>query len=181
MPITITPETPRKLFTVAGISLEVPEPFNEGHVLTANEAKVLNQTYAENIRNNTAPMAKKAIADANDVVTDVDKAALQAKIDEYVASYEFGVRAAGTGEARIVDPIEKEANRLGKQIVKDALKAKGIKFTDVSTEKFNSLVKQVLDSANGEKIYKEAKRAVDARNKTASIDLDLGDLQGGQA
>ena len=45
--------------TIAGKPFTVEPKFEAGHVLTANEASTLNQTWFENLRNNFAPKAKE--------------------------------------------------------------------------------------------------------------------------
>ena len=45
-------DTPRKERTIAGITVQVIQPFAEGQVLTEATAAILNQTIAENFSNN---------------------------------------------------------------------------------------------------------------------------------
>jgi len=127
----ITDETPRQPFTVAGKTLSCPTPYTEGHVLTANEAAALNQTFVENIRNN---MAKK-VGDC----PDADEA--QRLIDEYVAVYEFGVRRSGGPKG---DPIEREAMAIAREKVREAIVAQGYKLKDFTAEKITELAQDTL-------------------------------------
>lgn len=135
---------PKSAITIVGLQFEVPAPFVEGHVLRANEAAVLNQTYAENIRNNFASAIKAAQEEAKKNGTAFDPSSLQSKLDEYVNSYDFGVRKGG-GAHVVLDPIEREARKLAQDRVKAALKKKGINLKDVDKEKLETLVTQVLD------------------------------------
>src|SRR3954462_13657602 len=117
----ITSETPRSNITIAGKSFSVPEPYAEGHVLTVNEAATLNQTYAENIRNNMASKVAAAIeAEKADTPVPYDHTAMQTAVDDYVANYEFGVRRGVTG-----DPVEREALNAARELVKNAIRTKG--------------------------------------------------------
>jgi len=96
-------------------------------VLTESEAAVLNQTLAENIRNNFASVVEKANDAAMDAATKAAKtdeerqaalavranpADLQPQLDSYVSTYEFGVR---TGGGPKLDPIEREAKRIAEE------------------------------------------------------------------
>jgi hypothetical protein len=53
------PETKTK--TIEGKNFEISQPYEEGHVITAIEARVLNQTRSENIGNNVRAKLKEAI------------------------------------------------------------------------------------------------------------------------
>ena len=57
------PEVQTKSITVQGFTLSVPVPYAEGHTLTEAEAAVLNQTLAENLRNNFGSQIKKSRED----------------------------------------------------------------------------------------------------------------------
>lgn len=158
--------------TIAGIALSVPAPYAEGHVMASNEAAVLNQTYAENLRNNFAGAVKKAKAEAEAEGTEVNAAGLQIALDEYVTGYTFGVRRGG-GTRVVLDPVEKETKRIAESKVKDALKAKGIKFKDMDKDNFNSIVAQVIEQ--NPQIRTAAESIVAARKEVGegSLDLDI--------
>jgi hypothetical protein len=93
--------------TIAGHRFNVPIPYKAGHVCTEGEANALNQTFAENIRNNLAAKAK-------------DGSLTQADVDTYAASYAFGAGGKAFGPR---DPIMAEALRLAALRVR--LTAKG--------------------------------------------------------
>ena len=137
-------DAPRSEITIAGLALTVPAPFVEGHVLRMNEASVLNQTYAENLRNNFASAVKTAQEESKKSGVPVDLSVLQGKLDEYVNAYDFGVRKGG-GAHVVLDPVEREARKLAQERVKAALKKKGINLKDVAKEKLEELVTGVLD------------------------------------
>ncbi len=48
------------LITIQGANFNAPQPYDEGHVLTVNEASALNQVFAENLRNNFAARIKRS-------------------------------------------------------------------------------------------------------------------------
>lgn len=171
--------------TIQGLEFEAPQPYAAGTVeLTPGEASALNQTLAENLRNNFAPKIKAAMEeyrkannlaeDAEVPVANLDQDALIAQFNEYADKYEFGVRTAG-GTRTPTDPVEREAMRIGRERVKAALNKKGIKIDSVSKEKMSELIQQVLSKYPD--IKEEAKRRVDA---TASIALDGLDLSGAE-
>ena len=61
-----------KTISIYDIEFKVPQPYSEGHVLTAIEAKQLNQVFAENIANNQRAAIKKAIAREGITVDQLD-------------------------------------------------------------------------------------------------------------
>jgi hypothetical protein len=191
--MNITPETPSKSFVIAGLTMTVSEPFAEGHVLTENEAASMNQTFAENIRNNFAGKVadflttsaralgligaeESLTADAKTAVLNAVSAGeistdeLQAALDTYQSEYEFGARRSGGG-ARITDPIELEALSICRQMVRDALKKKGLSMKEVGADKINELAKGVLEQHP--EIRERAKTIVETRKSAALETLDL--------
>lgn len=157
--------------TIAGVVLNVPAPFGEGHVLTAVEAGVLNQTYSENIRNNFATAVKKAKEAAETAGTEVDAGALQTALDEYVSTYSFGVRRGGGGSRTPMDPVDKETKRIAESKVKAALKKKGIAFKDVDKDSFNKIVSDVIEQ--NPQIREAAETIVEARKAAGEDTLEL--------
>ena len=156
-------DTPRRQVQIASETYSVPEPFNAGHTCTENEAAALNQLLAENVRNNFAGKVKKAQED-NQPAPD------QSTLDEYVASYEFGVRTGGGG--RTLDPVEKEMRDIAAAKVKEAMKAAGIKLSDVPTKTLNEKVEATVQ-ANEAALRKIAEKNVANRNKFAA---ELGEI-----
>ncbi len=158
-------ETPTGSVIIQGKNFDIPRPFGEGYACTVSDASVLNQTLAENTRNNWADRVKKEVeADT------FDQSRMQAEIDEYLEGYEFGVRR-GRGPA---DPVEREALNIAKEIVKKAIREKGMKLADIDTEDINRLAEQVI--ADNADVTKEAKRRVDQRGKMTAGPLDLSSV-----
>ena len=135
MSIEIPEGAAQSEITIQGHTLNVPAPYVEGHVLRKNEAGVINQTYAENSRNNFASTGKKAITDAGEGGT-VEIKALQKTLNEYISNYDFGIRQGG-GARAVVDPVTREALRLAAERVKAALKKAGHNLKDVGAKKVN--------------------------------------------
>lgn len=172
--------------TIQGLEFETGEaPYKDGDVINANEAAALNQTWAENLRNNFAGQvkaAREAAAETNgffsevegkkvfelDKVTDdmLDIEALNTKFAEYVDSYEFGARRAG-GTRAPADPVEREAIRIATAKVKELLRAKEIKISEVPKEQLDGLVAQALEKLPA--IREQARQTVEA-NKSISLE-----------
>lgn len=146
--------------TIEGLVFKIPSPFAEGHVVTANEAAALNQTFRENIRNNFASKAKSG----KEAGTSPE--ALQADLDKYISEYEFGVRHGGGG-ARVVDPIEREVRDIATAAVLAALQKAGVAKKDVSKEQLKQKVDEAIEKY-GPKLRQKAKAAVEARNSALS-------------
>jgi hypothetical protein len=146
--------------TIAGHSFNVPMRYEEGHELTAGEASALNQTYHENIRNNLAKKAKEG-------------ALTQEEVDSYAQSYQFGIRAAGTGVTR--DPVQSEAMRIAKKQVGDLLRKSGKKVSDYEVEAINDAARKLI--AKDPAILDLARQRVAEQQSLASA--DLGDILSG--
>lgn len=172
--------------TIQGLEFEADAPYKEGDVLNANEADAINQTFLENLRNNFAShvkAARTAVAETNGFFTvgegdkkvyDLDKVtnemldldALQTSFIEYADKYEFGARRAG-GTRVPADPVEREATRIAKEKVKELLRAKDIKISDVPKEQMDKLVAQALEQIPA--IREQARLTVEA-NKSITLE-----------
>lgn len=150
--------------TIAGHAFTVPTRYAEGHELTAGEASALNQTYHENLRNNFA----KKVKDGTEANVGVE--VLQSQLDTYAAEYEFGVRTGGGGAPR--DPVMSEAMNIAKGIIRQALKKKGKKITEVDPKAITEAAKTLIgrDAA-----IMETARARVAEAQAAAQE-DIGDL-----
>ncbi len=164
--------TPRKEITIKGVIFSVPAPFAEGHVLKANEANVLNQTLAENLRNNFANTVAAAHEKAGDGGS-VDVEALQAELDAYVTEYDFGVRSSGTGQPKL-EPRVRIARDLAKEKIKEKIRASGKKVTDFDNSDLNTLALQLVEK---DSFYlTEADRQLAAQQEAAADGIDLSGL-----
>lgn len=163
-----------KQFTISGKTFEIDEPYAEGHVCSPAEAKTLNQTRAENVRNNLAKHIK-TLEEAGSVELDgVTYSDGQALVTAYAKDYEFSMGGGGT--ARVVDPVEREAIALAKAWIKEQLAdiGKTVKEhfktdTDAGKERYASKVAEVAEQPE---VRKEAEKAVAAQKKR------LADLSG---
>lgn len=153
--------------TIQGHIFHVSAPYSEGHTLTANEAIALNRVRAENIRNNTASLVAKYNSDENG---GYDHEAAQSAVAAYDAEYNFsGARLGRTP----VDPVEREATRIAKEKITQALASKGIAVKSLVAGRFDSLVENLL--AKRPEIRVEAKRRL-AEAAEAAGDV-LGELE----
>jgi len=163
--------------TIQGLAFEVDRPYKAGQIdLSEGEAHALNQTRAENLRNNFAPQVRKAIEEyrkANNLpedgevaVTNLDRDTLQTEFDKYADNYKFAVGGGG-GTRTPLDPVMREATRIATDKVKTALSEKNIKLSAVSKDRMAELVKQVIGKYP--EIKAEAQRRVEA---TGAIALD---------
>ena len=152
-----------KTISINGRAVEVSEPYAEGQTITAIEAKVLNQTRAENIGNNFRKQFKDAGEDEAKIAE-----ALEA-LRTYDKEYKFS--AGGVARAP-VDPVEREAMKIAREAIKSALAEKGKKMKDVDQEKLAELIER---TATQEDVLKLARKRVADMKKTTGIDLgDLG-------
>lgn len=170
---TITDETPVTSITIAGQVFEVPQPYKAGDVLNANEASALNQTYAENVRNNFASKVKEAAEAAEKEGEELNLDLLQGKLDDYVVDYEFGVR---TGGGRTSDPVMAEALGITRDLVRQALSKAGKKLADYTAAQITEMAKNQLsntDDPNTVKIMATARARVEASKElTLNIQSD---------
>lgn len=149
-----------KTVTIAGASFDITVPYAAGHVLTEAEAKHLNQTRHENVRNNTAKKVKELV-DAGDLTG-------AAKIvADYDASYEFTIANVGAPK---LDPIEREARAIAKELIKLHLAKTGRKLTVVPEGHTEESWKEATDNAIAKKagdeaVRKEAEKVVKAKGK----------------
>lgn len=166
--------------TIQGLEFTVDYPYKAGTIdLSHGEASALNQTRAENLRNNFAAQIKQQlasyretnkIAETEEVAPSVlDKDELDKDFKEYADNYEFGVRSLGGGGRLPTDPVEREAYDIASKKVREALKARNVKLTAVPKEKMDEMVQAVIKKYPD--ITEEAKRRVSAVSSIVIDDL----------
>jgi hypothetical protein len=139
---TPTP-VPTQTLVIAGLTFTVQSPYAEGHALTPGEARALNQTRAENLRNNFAKKVQEAKGENATVPDDVWQK-LAAELAEYESTYSFEKVRSSAPRQTHIDPVEKEAHRQAAHIVEAALNARNIAKKNIKPENFKALVAEVL-------------------------------------
>lgn len=177
----ITDTTPRTSRSVAGFTLSVPLPYVTGHIVTEGEASILNQTLGENLSNNlraklqagSSKDGKLKTKDTAEVAPTVPftQAEAQAIVDEYVATYNPGVRGEGKGSGpRITDPVERQARALAKAKAEQKIVQAGLKKADLD---FAAIVEHIF-TTNRDMLMKEAAKMVAAAAKITGVAEDDG-------
>lgn len=173
------PEAKAKL--IDGESFTISQPYEEGHVLTAAEAKALNQTRSENIGNNLRELVKAAKA-KRDATTDADPTdfnSLAETVAKYDTEYTFALGGGGTS-ARKLDPIEREAKKIADDIIKTHLAKTNRKIGEAPEGETKESWATKIDAQREsimtrDDVVKEAKKRVAARAKviteTAAVEL----------
>lgn len=153
-----------KTKTIEGLNFEISQPYEAGHVITDIEARVLNQTRSENIGNNVRAKLKELLTNGG---SQDNAAALVSSVD---AEYEF--TAAGTRAAAKLDPYEREALKIARELLKQHLAESGRKLTvapeGMTPEEWDEKIDGEAERiAQSEQVIKAAKQRVDARKKQA--------------
>ena len=152
---------------IQGVDFDAPAPYAAGQEINEPEAATLNQTLAENLRNNFAAKVKAAKETNGDNLSDEVIAGLRADFATYADSYEFHGRRATRAP---VDPVKREATKIAKSIVLAALRQKKIETKSLPEGKLEELVEGVI--GRQPQIMEEAKRRVEASKNVATDALD---------
>jgi hypothetical protein len=154
-----------KEFTIKGHKFVIEVPYAEGHVLTANEAATLNQTFVENIRNNQAKVVETGLAEGKTVED------LQVVIADFASKYTFGA-GRSTSASTPRDPVAAAAVRIARSVLTAALKEKKVDVKTFDKDKFEALVAQI--AAKPEVIEKAREQvAQKAEVNKFAADLDI--------
>lgn len=156
---------------IHGHSFTLTWPYEAGHTLTEAEAKALNQVRSENIGNNVREKVKEFL-DAGDT------AAAESLVAERDANYIFSFSSSG-GARKIVDPVEREARAIARDVLKQHLAASGRKFKLTQEEgesdddfaarqdAWDEKIEENLDMiASKQEVLKVAKKRVAEKEKT---------------
>lgn len=157
-------ETPMVEITVQGEKFSVPQPYKGGRPMSKNDATALNATLVYNIRQNWASRCKLA-KKKGDPLPD------QAALDEYLSTYELGVKPAARGPRAAVDPVDAEAKRIAWDSVKAALKRANYDIKTVTPELKAEMLTKALEQ-------NPAFREEAARRVASQVSVDLAALTG---
>ena len=147
--------------TIAGKPFIVPHRYEEGHVLSAAEARSLNQIFWENLRNNFQARVKSAVNAGA-----FDQKLLQSELNEYARVYEFGSRAR---RGTFSDPFMDQAAKIAKEKVHGDFRRKGIDPREVQAAVITAKVKEAI--ATNPRIMQEARRRITEMQALAADDL----------
>lgn len=166
-------DTAMKDKLIDGQTYKITAPYSAGHALNEAEARVLNQVRSENIGNNLRAKLKELHAKGDGGLEEA--IGLVAKADE---EYVFTIANTGSG-ARKLDPIEREALNIAKDIIKAHLAKTGrsmSKVPDGETEdSWAEKIEGHLDAlTTRDDVVKLAKQRAGAKQKV--VDAALGDL-----
>jgi hypothetical protein len=156
-----------KTISIAGQPFELTAPYVAGQTINDAEAKTLNQTRCENIGNNFRKDVKAAV-ESNDA------AKLQEVINA-VAAYDKTYTFSMTTAREPVDPVESEAFKIAREVVKDRIAGLGFKSVKdyiadpARAEKYEAAVEKVAVQPDTLKL---AKQRVAAKAKTKDIVAD---------
>lgn len=152
-----------KEIMIQGLKFTATTPYEAGHQLTEVEAKVLNQTRLENLRNNFASTVKAANEGGEGAPTADDLPRLFA---EYDGKYTFAMPSTGGG-ARKLDPVEREARALAIEIIRDNLAAETPprKYADVKKANPEKLEAKIDELSLNDQVIKLAKQRVSQKAK----------------
>jgi hypothetical protein len=171
-----------KTFSILEVDFNVSMPYDAGYgPITEAEARVLNQTRKENLSNNFRAQVQAFKDSAEGAAASVEE--LQAKFQELDAGYAFTI--ANTGAAsRKLDPIEREARNIARDLLKQALVADGLKYKEppegTSQEDWDTFIETKIDEiAAMDEVVKTAKATVKARQGAGKITLASLGLGGG--
>ena len=151
---------PEKI-TIAGKPFDVPHRYEEGHQLTAAEAKALNQIFWENLRNNFQVRVNSAIKAGA-----FDHKFLQDQLNEYARTYEFGSRAR---RGTFKDPFMDQAAKVAREKVHGDLRREGVDPKEVQSAVITARIKEAI--ATNPRIMQEARRRVIEMRALAADDL----------
>lgn len=143
-------------------AFSLPLRYRAGHSLSQNEADALNGLRAENIRNNVkrwVDEAKKSVP-LGELLTPDALSALQDRVSEYAASYEFGAKAEPKGGTRKTS-FEVELLAIAKERVEEQARSLGI---ELSEEGLQAAIESQTKLAI---VIEEARRRVAAKNELA--------------
>ena len=154
---------------IAGQSFTIAQPYDEGHVCSAAEAKALNQVRSENIGNNLRKTIEEMVKEGKSAEE------MAAVVAEYDNAYQFNLTTVSG--ARKLDPIEREARAIAKDAIKEHLAKTGRKLTVApegeTEESWSEKVEAQIEAlASREDVVKLAKQRVAAKQKVSSSLLE---------
>ena len=103
---------------------------------------------------------------------DFDKAVMEAVEEKFGAIMSGDLTIRGTGEPRIVDPVEKEVRAIARAEIETKLQGANLSARKIGKEKMAELLAAHIEKS-GDRLRKDAKAAIKRRE---AIDVDTGDI-----
>jgi len=157
-----------RTITIQGGEFQVAQPYVEGHQCTEHEARTLNQTRSENIRNNLAARIKAHKEGKNGAMT-MDEIVVYAKT--YDEEYTFAKAPVGSGR-RTLDPVEREARKLSREAIKLQLSRTGDDIKNKSKEWIADHVDKLSQQSKVIKLAQKRIKDQEALKETIIEEMD---------
>lgn len=142
--------------TISGVVFEVAHKYSEGHQLTSDEAAALNSIFFSNLSSKLKPLVVKAQKASGSLELDEStKSDLLAKLAEFVRTHTFTQKSGNS-----YDPVQREAFKMVKPQVLNALKQKGLDAKTLPEGKLEEIMLQLLGKRPD--IMAEARRRIEA-------------------
>lgn len=142
--------------TISGVVFEVAHKYSEGHQLTSDEAAALNSLFFSGLSAKLKPLVVKAQKAAGSLeLDDGTKSDLLAKLAEFSRTHTFTQKSGNS-----YDPVQREAFKMVKPQVINALKQKGLDPKSLPEGRLEEIMLQLLGKRAD--IMAEARRRVEA-------------------
>lgn len=160
-----------KTLTIKDVEFTVSQPFDEGHTCTAAEAKALNQVRKENLSNNFRKRVDEHLTNGTPSLAE-----LQEEFAKLDAEYIFTIANVGGGTRRL-DPVEREARSIARDLIKAELAKANRRLSDVPEGQTEEEWKDALEAevdrvASLDVVVAQAKKVVKARSGAAEIAIE---------
>lgn len=153
-----------KAKTINGLVFQISQPYEAGTTIGEAEARALNQVRSENIGNNVRAKLKE--------MTEAGQGqdALQAFVTE--KDNEYVLTVGNVGQGRNLDPYEREAEKIARELLRSHLAETGRKLTvapdGVTEDEWAAKIQAEVDRiSTSDAVVKAARQRVDARKKQA--------------
>lgn len=170
---------PRRV-SLLGFTVEVSNPYNEGHKCNAAEADVLNQTRSQNIGNNLREEVRKLAeikegeSKASAAQIEQHSEAVQTLVSDYDLGKgsEPGYTLSSGGRRTSRNPLERIAWRMAGEAMQDWLRETGKKRGDFDDSAWNTERERL--ASEDPNIQKAAKAELADSEKRKPADIQLG-------
>lgn len=169
---------PKTSITIQGLTFDVDLPYAEGHTVNQFEANALNQTWAENIRNNFASKVSKVLEAVEEQrgqgaeLSEDELGILRGEFEKYAGEYKFQGRR---GPGAPVDPVKREAIKIARETLRQLLSSNNQSLKDLKEGEAERIVELLIEQKP--EIMETARQRVEQLKSIAGATLSLKDLQ----